>query len=159
MDKNYYEPALFEVGPVFYGKKPGQQKILLGALKSGTVSKKNWIEKERPIDVFDVKDDIIKSLLKLGLKEQDLFLSNKSEKYFHPGKSGSIRLGLANGPLLGYFGEIHPGIIRRLDLKNDNLAGFEIIKPLVEPVVIYVLPIAIDLASPKNTSSPKTLLK
>ena len=69
---------------------------------------------------------IIKSLLKLGLKEQDLFLSNKSEKYFHPGKSGSIRLGLANGPLLGYFGEIHPGIIRKLDLKNDNLTGFEI---------------------------------
>ena len=126
LDKNYYEPALFEVGPVFYGKKPGQQKIVLGALKSGTVSKKNWIEKERPVDVFDVKDDIIKSLLKLGLEEQDLFLSNKSEKYFHPGKSGSIRLGLANGPLLGYFGEIHPGIIRKLDLKNDNLTGFEI---------------------------------
>jgi len=62
----------------------------------------------------------------LGLKEKNLFLSNKAEKYFHPGKSGTIRLGLVNGPVLGYFGEIHPSIIKRLDLKNDNLVGFEI---------------------------------
>ena len=29
LDKNYYEPALFEIGPVFYGKKPGQQQTVL----------------------------------------------------------------------------------------------------------------------------------
>ena len=126
LDKNYYEPALFEIGPVFYGKKPGQQQTVLGALKSGMISQKSWIEKERPVDIFDIKDDIIKTLLQLGLKEKNLFLSNKAEKYFHPGKSGTIRLGLVNGPVLGYFGEIHPSIIKRLDLKNDNLVGFEI---------------------------------
>ena len=31
-----------------------------------------------------------------------------------------------NGPELAYFGEIHPSIIKKLDLRTDNVLGFEI---------------------------------
>jgi len=35
-------------------------------------------------------------------------------------------LGSAEGPELAYFGEIHPSIIKKLDLRTDNVLGFEI---------------------------------
>ena len=37
-----------------------------------------------------------------------------------------LSLGSTNGPELAYFGEIHPSIIRKLDLRTDNILGFEI---------------------------------
>jgi phenylalanyl-tRNA synthetase beta chain len=32
----------------------------------------------------------------------------------------------SNDSELGYFGEIHPSIIKKLDIKTDNILGFEI---------------------------------
>ena len=37
-----------------------------------------------------------------------------------------LSLGSASGPELAYFGEIHPSIIKRLDLRTENVLGFEI---------------------------------
>ena len=53
-------------------------------------------------------------------------VSNKTKKWYHPGRSGLLSLGSINGPELAYFGEIHPLIIKKLDLKADNVLGFEI---------------------------------
>ncbi len=36
-------------------------------------------------------------------------------------------MGSSNGPELAYFGEIHPFIVKKLDLRTDNVLGFEII--------------------------------
>ena len=37
-----------------------------------------------------------------------------------------LSLGSTNGPELAYFGEIHPSIIKKLDLRTDNVLGFEV---------------------------------
>ena len=37
-----------------------------------------------------------------------------------------LSLGSANGPGLAYFGEIHPLIIKKLDLRVESVLGFEI---------------------------------
>ena len=34
-DRGYEDVSLFEIGPVFFGKNPGEQQIVVGALKSG----------------------------------------------------------------------------------------------------------------------------
>ena len=52
--------------------------------------------------------------------------SNKTKKWYHPGRSGLISLGSINGPELAYFGEIHPSIVKKLELRTDNVLGFEI---------------------------------
>ena len=39
-DRGYNDLSLFEVGPTFFGKKPGEQEIVVGALKSGKVNEK-----------------------------------------------------------------------------------------------------------------------
>ena len=126
--------SLFEIGPVFFGKNTGEQQIVVGALKSGKVNRKSWIEKERNIDVFDIKSDVVKTLIELGLSEKDLFISDNTKQCYHPGRSGSINLKSEKGPHLAYFGELHPAIVKKLDFKEPNIYGLEIfLKNIPEP--------------------------
>ena len=115
-------------------KNPGEQQIIVGGLKSGKAGRKSWIEKERDIDVFDVKSDVVKSLIELGIPEQNLFISDNTKQCYHPGRSGSITLKSEKGPHLAYFGEIHPAIIKKMDFKEPNIYGLEIfLKNIPEP--------------------------
>ena len=61
-DRGYLDLSLFEIGPTFFGKKPGEQQTVIGGLKSGVMNRKSWEAKARNIDVFDVKADAIKTL-------------------------------------------------------------------------------------------------
>ena len=126
IDRNFEDLMLFEIGPVFKGKKPGEQSSMIGAIKTGKYSRKNWIEKERNFDVFDIKNDALRTLNELGIDISKIAISNKTKKWYHPGRSGLLSLGSPDGPELAYFGEIHPSIIKRLDLRTDNVLGFEI---------------------------------
>ena len=125
-DRGYQDLSLFEIGPTFFGKNPGEQQIVIGALKSGKVSRKSWIEKEREVDVFDIKADVVKTLIELGISENDIHVSDNTKQCYHPGRSGSITFKSEKGPKLAYFGEIHPGIIKKLDFKEPNIYGLEI---------------------------------
>jgi len=124
--RNFEDLMLFEIGPVFKGSKPGEQSTMIGAIKTGKYSRKNWIEKERNFDVFDIKNDALRTLNEVGIDIAKIVVSNKTKKWYHPGRSGLLSLGSPNGPELAYFGEIHPSIIKRLDLRTDNVLGFEI---------------------------------
>jgi len=125
-DRGYEDLSFFEVGPVFFGKNPGEQQVVVGGLRSGLVSRKSWLEKSRKVDVFDIKSDVIRTLIDLGLKERDLFVSNNTKNCYHPGRSGSVNLKSEKGPHLAYFGELHPAIITNLDFKEKNIFGLEI---------------------------------
>ena len=139
-DRGYLDLSLFEIGPTFFGNKPGEQQIILGGLKSGVANRKSWDSKARNIDVFDVKADAIKTLLELGIEEDNLYISNKTQDYYNPGRSGSINLKSTNGAQLALFGEIHPGIVSNMDFKEQNICGFEIfLKNIPEPQKKYRL--------------------
>ena len=125
-DRGFQDISLFEIGPVFYGKKPGEQQTVIGAVKSGQINKKSWSEKTRNVDIFDMKTDVIKTLIEMGVNEDHLIVSDKSKNCYHPGRSGSVNFKTNNGILLAQFGEIHPSIISKLDYKEKNIYGFEI---------------------------------
>ena len=125
--RNFEDLMLFEIGPVFKGSKPGEQSTMIGAIKTGKYSRKNWIEKERNFDVYDIKNDALRTLNEVGINTDKIIVSNKTKKWYHPGRSGLLSLGSSSGPELAYFGEIHPFIIKKLDLRTDNVLGFEII--------------------------------
>jgi len=124
--RNFEDLMLFEIGPVFKGSKPGEQSKMIGAIKTGKYSRKNWIEKERNFDVFDIKNDALRTLNEIGIDLSKIAVSKKTKKWYHPGRSGLLSLESMNGLPLGYFGEIHPSIIKKLDLRTDNVLGFEI---------------------------------
>ncbi|MDC1096291.1 phenylalanine--tRNA ligase subunit beta [Pelagibacteraceae bacterium] len=133
-DRGYDDLSFFEIGPVFFGKNPGQQQVVVGGIKSGQVNRKSWNEKTRNIDVFDIKSDAIRTLIDLGLENKNIFVSDLTKASYHPGRSGSITLKSEKGPHLAYFGELHPGIVKKLGFKEENIFGFEIfLKNIPQP--------------------------
>jgi len=126
LDRGFKDVSLFEIGPIFRDNKPGEQLTVIGAIRSGKLSRLNWNEENRSVDVFDAKKDAIQTLIEAGYNRQNLFIRERSPSYYHPGKSGSIYLDKDDIDPVSYFGEIHPNIIRKLDIKTEALVGFEI---------------------------------
>ncbi len=126
LDRGFKDISLFEIGPIFQDNQPGNQLTVIGAIKSGKVSRLNWNQKERPVDVFDVKKDAIQTLVEAGYDRKSLFIKDKSPSYYHPGKSGSVYLDKNDIEPIAYFGDIHPNIVKKLDIKTEGLLGFEI---------------------------------
>jgi len=126
LDRGFKDISLFEIGPIFNGNKPGQQKTVLAGFRSGKVSRYNWIENERLVDAFDAKRDVIQSLVEAGFDQNKLYIDDKSPSYYHPGKSGTIYLNKNENNPVAYFGEMHPSILKKIDVKTEALIGIEI---------------------------------
>ncbi len=126
LDRGFKDISLYEIGPIFKDNNPGEQLTLIGGIKSGKISRLNWNEKNRSVDVFDAKKDTIQTLIEAGYDRHNLFIREKSPSYYHPGKSGSVYLDKDDIDPVAYFGEIHPNIIKKLDIKTEALVGFEI---------------------------------
>jgi phenylalanyl-tRNA synthetase beta chain len=126
LDRGFKDISLFEIGPIFKDNKPGKQLTVIGAIKSGKISRLNWNEESRSVDVFDAKKDTIQTLVEAGYDRQNFFIREKSPSYYHPGKSGSVYLDKDDIDPVAYFGEIHPNIIKKLDIKTEALVSFEI---------------------------------
>ena len=60
LDRGIKDLSIFEIGPIFYGSQPGEQNTIVCGLSAGKKSRLSWIEKERSIDVFDIKEMLYK---------------------------------------------------------------------------------------------------
>jgi phenylalanyl-tRNA synthetase beta chain len=126
LDRGFKDISLFEIGPIFLGSQPGQQETVVCGLRAGKISRLNWLEKDRLVDIFDVKQDVIKSLVEVGFNQNKLYIDDKTPSYYHPGKSGRVFLNKDKEKVVAYFGEIHPNILKKMDVKTESLVGFEI---------------------------------
>jgi len=126
LDRGFKDVSLFEIGPVFFGSEPGQQETVIGGLSAGRKSRLSWLEKSRNVDVYDAKQVVIQTLEEAGFNPNKLFIDDNTPNYFHPGKSGRVFLNKGKEHLAAYFGELHPNIVKMLDLKTEALVGFEI---------------------------------
>ena len=126
LDRGIKDLSLFEIGPIFHGSNPGDQEIVIGGLRSGKVSRLSWLEKERNVDIFDIKRDVIQTLIESGYGKSEINVDEKTPNYYHPGKSGRIFLDKTKDKVVAYFGEIHPNILKKIDIKTEALIGFEI---------------------------------
>ncbi len=126
LDRGFKDLSIYEIGPIFSGSKPGEQNTVVCGLSSGKKSRLSWIEKERNVDVFDVKKDVVQTLIEVGYKSEEFFIDNKTPNYYHPGKSGRLFLKKNADLVAAYFGEIHPNITKKIDMKTESLVGFEI---------------------------------
>ena len=126
LDRGFKDLSIYEIGPTFTGSKPGEQNTVVCGLSSGKKSRLSWIEKERNVDVFDVKKDVVQTLIEAGYKSEEFFIDDKTPNYYHPGKSGRLFLKKDADLVAAYFGEIHPNITKKIDMKTESLVGFEI---------------------------------
>jgi phenylalanyl-tRNA synthetase beta chain len=125
--RNFEDQKIFECGPVFFGSKSGEQIAVIGGIQIGKIYRKNWLEKDKEVDVFEIKDCVYKTLIELGIHEQDLTVIQESETYYHPGRSGKFYLNSNKQLPIANFGEINPKIVRELDIKNGPIFGFQIL--------------------------------
>ena len=126
LDRGFKDISLFEIGPIFFGPQPGEQQTVISGLRSGKVSRLNWLEKDRLVDIFDAKRDVIQSLVEIGFSQNKLCIDDKTPSYYHPGKSGRVFFGKEKEKAVAFFGEIHPNVLKKIDIKTECLVGFEI---------------------------------
>ena len=65
-------------------------------------------------------------MVEAGYNSDKFLIDNVTPNYYHPGKSGRLFLNKEKDQVAAYFGEIHPNILKKTDIKTDNLLGFEI---------------------------------
>ena len=126
LDRGFKDLSIFEIGPIFTGSNPGEQNTVVCGLSAGKKSRLSWIDKERNIDVYDIKRDVVQSLVEAGYNSDKFFTDSETPNYCHPGKSGRLFLNKGKDQVAAYFGEIHPNILKKIDIKTESLIGFEI---------------------------------
>ena len=95
-------------------------------MSAGKKNRLSWIDNERNVDVFDVKRDVIQTLVEAGYKSDKFFIDRETPNYYHPGKSGRLFFNSGKEKVAAYFGEIDPNILKAIDIKTESLVGFEI---------------------------------
>lgn len=122
-DRGQKAIGLFEVGPEYADDTPKGQSLVAAGIRAGVKHTKHWIEGANAVDVFDAKADAIAALEAAGAPTGNLQVFTESAPWYHPGRSGTLRLGAKN--ILAAFGEIHPQILKELDVKGP-VVGFEV---------------------------------
>ena len=113
LDRGFKDLSIFEIGPIFTGSNPGEQNTILCGLASGKKSRLSWIDHERNLDVFDIKKDVVQTLVEAGYNSEKFYIDNEVPEYYHPGKSGRLFLDQEKDKLAALFGELHPNILKK----------------------------------------------
>ncbi|UJX46469.1 phenylalanine--tRNA ligase subunit beta [Xanthobacter sp. YC-JY1] len=119
--------ALFEVGQVFLGDGPGDQRQAASGIRRGTAKPsgggRHWAGNAAAVDAFDAKADALAALAACGAPVANLQVTTDAPGWYHPGRSGTLRLG---SNAVAHFGEIHPAVLEALDVTGP-LVAFEIV--------------------------------
>ncbi len=122
-DRGLADAALFEVGPQYAGDMPEDQQMVASGIRSGRTNARSWVAPPRPVDVYDAKSDALAVLAALEVPVDKLGITTDAPDWYHPGRSGVLRLGPKT--VLARFGECHPRVLRRMDVKGP-IVGFEV---------------------------------
>ncbi len=115
--------ALFEVGQIYRGEEPDDESVHATAVRAGETAERHWAKKPRPVDLFDAKADLMAVLDALGAPVGSLQTVAEGPGWYHPGRVGSLQLGPKNR--IASFGEMHPRVLREMDVEGPVVA-FEI---------------------------------
>ena len=61
------------------------------------------LKKERNVDLFDVKRDVVQTLVEAGYNSDKFFIDSETPNYYHPGKSGRLFLNRGKDQIAAYF--------------------------------------------------------
>jgi phenylalanyl-tRNA synthetase beta chain len=126
-DRGLGDVALFEVGQIFKGTEPADQKIAAAGVRHGgarlAAAGRHWKAGDESADVFDVKADALALLGALGAPLGGLQILSEGPPWFHPGRSGALQFKPKN--VVGHFGELHPRVLDELGIAGP-LVAFEL---------------------------------
>ncbi len=127
VDRGFGDVALFEVGQVFKGTRPSDQKVAAAGLRHGrarlAAAGRTWTAGDEALDIFDAKADALALLGAVGAPLGALQIVPGGPAWFHPGRSGSLQFKPKN--VIGHFGELHPRVLEELSIAGP-LVAFEL---------------------------------
>ena len=133
-NRGFDDVALFELGQAYLDDTPEGQMQLASGVRLGRSqlagSGRDWRGDAQTVDAYDVKADVAALLTALGLDVGKAQVTRDAPDWFHPGKSGVIRLGPKI--VLAHFGEVHPATLQLLDI-DGPAAAFEIFLHALPP--------------------------
>jgi phenylalanyl-tRNA synthetase beta chain len=127
--RGFPDVALFEIGPVFAGDKPEDQRTSVAAVIAPH-SPRRW-DKGSPEDLYALKGDLMALLADLGAPTASLQLDQApAGDWWRPGRAASLKLG---NKTIAAFGQLHPRVLKALDVEDPILA-FELwLEAIPEP--------------------------
>ena len=110
---------LFELGAVFLPETAGTVGELrrIGGVVLGSRLPEQWATRSEGADFFDLKADVI-AILSLSNQIEVFEFTTESISCLHPGRSAQV---LRDGQSVGWLGELHPALVRALDLPSAPL--------------------------------------
>ncbi|MCJ7528214.1 MAG: phenylalanine--tRNA ligase subunit beta, partial [Methyloceanibacter sp.] len=133
-DRGFADGALFELGQAYRGARPEDQFTAAAGVRFGRSalggSGRYWSGEAPEADVFAAKADAVAALAALGIDQASLTVTREAPSWFHPGRSGTLKLGPKT--LLGAFGEFHPELLEKLRI-DPPITGFELYLDAIPP--------------------------
>jgi phenylalanyl-tRNA synthetase beta chain len=110
---------LFEIGRRYL--KEGERPTL-GLLLVGDRGARDWRRgKATGFDALDAKAEVVALLAAAGAPADRLQVMEATGSIWHPGRSASLRLGPKT--ILAELGELHPSLLKTLDLEGPAVAA------------------------------------
>jgi phenylalanyl-tRNA synthetase beta chain len=126
-NRGFADVALFEVGQIYRGDGEKDQFIAAAGVRAGSAapmgSGRHWAGNAKAADMLDAKADAFSLLAALGFDASRGQLVREAPHWFHPGRSGVVRLGPK--VVLANFGELHPETLKLMDVAGP-VAAFEL---------------------------------
>lgn len=111
-DHQVHDLCGFEVGRVHFRRETGYKEESMAAIVlTGKERPLHWEAKPRDYDFYDIKGMLEGLLQEMGVGP--CRYEQRNIPIFHPGRQAAIYAGELK---IGSFGEIHPAILRRLDV-------------------------------------------
>ena len=121
--RGHADVTLFEIGPIYPGDRPGDQRTVIAGLVSARAARHWTGPGEDPL--FGLKGDLMSLLESIGAPVGSLQLAQGSNRdWWHPGRSARLQLGPKT--VIAEFGAVHPRVLKALDAEGPMLA-FEIV--------------------------------
>jgi len=122
-DRGASSIRLFEVGRRYFRRADGSsdERLTVGIVLAGDRTPRGWATgKAQPFTAYDAKAEALALLAAAGAPVANLQMMGEAGASFHPGQSGTLRLGPK--AVLAEYGVLHPALAKRFDLSGTVVA-------------------------------------
>ena len=124
LDRGAKGVRLFEIGRRYLRGENGasDERLTLGIVLAGEKVPSGWnTGKAQGFDAFDAKGEVLALLAEAGAPVDKLQVMGEAGSQFHPGQSGTLRLGPKT--VLARFGALHPATLEDFDVDGPVVAA------------------------------------
>ena len=128
--RGHPDAALFEIGPIYLGDGPGDQRTVIAGLIAPHPAR-HWGGAGEDA-LFGLKGDLMALLEEIGAPVASLQLTQgQNRDWWHPGRSARLQLGPKT--VIAEFGALHPRVLKALDADGPMLAFEIVLESVPEP--------------------------